>query len=75
MSQQTVLTIAGMSCQHCVRAVDEALRAVPGVVVEKVEIGSAVLSHTEADGHAATEAALVAVTDAGYAPSVSDRAS
>lgn len=35
------LTIEGMTCEHCVRAVDMRLRATPGVEVEHVAIGSA----------------------------------
>ena len=35
------LTIEGMTCQHCVRAVEGRLRQTPGIEVEKVEIGSA----------------------------------
>ena len=35
------LTIEGMTCEHCVRAVDTRLRATPGVVVNRVAIGSA----------------------------------
>ena len=35
------LTIEGMTCQHCVRAVDGRLRKSPGVEVQSVEIGSA----------------------------------
>jgi len=35
------LTIDGMSCQHCVAAVNDALQAVDGVRVEHVGIGSA----------------------------------
>ena len=35
------LTIEGMTCEHCVRAVDTRLRATPGVEVEHVTIGSA----------------------------------
>jgi len=38
------LTINGMSCQHCVRAVREALDAVDGVTVSQVDIGSAQVS-------------------------------
>ena len=30
-----------MTCQHCVRAVDERLRKTPGVEVTRVTIGSA----------------------------------
>lgn len=35
------LTIEGMTCDHCVRAVDSRLRAAAGVEVERVAIGSA----------------------------------
>ena len=35
------LTIEGMTCAHCVRAVDGRLRRTEGVDVEKVDIGSA----------------------------------
>ena len=35
------LTIEGMTCQHCVRAVEQRLRKTPGVEVTGVTIGSA----------------------------------
>ena len=35
------LTIEGMTCEHCVRAVDGRLRRTPGVEVKGVSIGSA----------------------------------
>lgn len=35
------LTIEGMTCQHCVRAVDQRLRKTPGVEVTRITIGSA----------------------------------
>ena len=38
------LKIDGMSCGHCVRAVDQALRGLAGVRVEKVDVGSAVVA-------------------------------
>jgi copper chaperone len=39
------LTIEGMTCEHCVRAVDSRLRKTAGVQVERVEIGSADLRY------------------------------
>lgn len=42
------LTISGMSCGHCVRAVTGALAAQPGTTVESVGIGSAVVSYDPA---------------------------
>ena len=35
------LTIEGMTCEHCVRAVDTRLRRTPGIRVERVVVGSA----------------------------------
>jgi len=61
----TVLAITGMSCGHCVAAVKKTLAAVPGVVVDHVEIGSATLQFdaTKTDMAHITQA----VEDAGYA--------
>ena len=39
--QHLHLTIEGMTCDHCVRAVDARLRKTAGVQVERVAIGSA----------------------------------
>lgn len=62
------IEIQGMTCQHCVRAVREALTAVDGVNVERVGIGSAVVAY---DPARTTPAALVgAVTGQGYAASI-----
>ena len=41
------LEVSGMSCDHCVRAVREALDSVPGVNVEQVEVGTATVSFDE----------------------------
>jgi copper chaperone CopZ len=38
---RTTLAIEGMSCGHCVRAVNDALQALDGVQVEETTIGSA----------------------------------
>jgi copper chaperone len=37
------LTIEGMTCEHCVRAVRNRLTDTPGVEVEQVDVGSAVI--------------------------------
>jgi len=58
------LTISGMSCQHCVRAVREALDAVAGVSASQVDIGSAQVSFDPALVSVAT--IEDAVRDAGY---------
>lgn len=69
------LDIAGMSCGHCVAAVERALAAVPGVRVHRVAVGAASVAlepGTATD--AATDAVLAAVHDAGYGARVADAA-
>jgi copper chaperone len=36
--QETEIKVGGMSCQHCVAAVDRAVRAVPGVTGASVDL-------------------------------------
>ncbi|MDY6943610.1 MAG: cation transporter [Pseudomonadota bacterium] len=58
------LKIEGMTCGHCAKAVENALKAVPGVkrVIEvDVTKGEAVI-----EGDAKTEALIAAVTEEGY---------
>ncbi|HUF30176.1 MAG TPA: heavy-metal-associated domain-containing protein [Gemmatimonadaceae bacterium] len=58
------LTIEGMTCEHCVRAVRGALDKVPATEVESVEIGSATVKY---DPTLVNEETLVeAVADEGY---------
>lgn len=58
------LDIQGMSCDHCVRAVREALAGVDGAQVESVEIGSATVTYDPA--RTSSEAIANAVSDEGY---------
>ena len=39
------LNIEGMTCEHCVRAVDGRLRKTPGVQVDKVVVGAVDLQY------------------------------
>ena len=58
------LEIAGMSCDHCVRAVRSALQSLPAVTSVDVRIGSA---RIETNGSADTLASVArAIEDAGY---------
>ena len=62
---QTVsLEVSGMSCGHCVAAVEKALKSVNGVDVTKVEVGKATVSLDPEI--ASVEEVLEAVEDAGY---------
>jgi copper chaperone len=63
----TTLKITGMNCQHCVRAVTEALEAVPGVTGVAVDLASGLAQVQGEPQDEADSAALVAaVQAAGY---------
>ena len=59
----TTVSIAGMTCAHCVRAVFTSLAGVPGIHRADVSIGQAVIEH---DGSVPAEAIRAAVALAGY---------
>lgn len=59
----TRIRIAGMSCQHCVRAVFTALTPVTGITSADVGIGAATIEH---DGRVTMEALREAIAVAGY---------
>ncbi len=68
MSERTVVSIEGMTCQHCVRAVEQALEELTGVESSDVAIGSATVRY---DASAVgTDAILDAIADAGYSPAL-----
>jgi copper ion binding protein len=58
------LHIDGMSCDHCVRAVRNALQEVNGVTVEQVKVGSATVTYDPA--RATRQEIVEAVNDEGY---------
>ncbi|MHB8070750.1 MAG: heavy-metal-associated domain-containing protein [Candidatus Cryosericum sp.] len=62
-----LINIKGMSCNHCVMHVTEALKEVPGVsdVVVNLKDGTAVVETTAA---VTDEALAAAITDVGYTP-------
>lgn len=56
--------INGMTCGHCVAAVDKELRTVPGVVAVQVDLAAGTATVT---GEGFTDAAVAAAVDeAGY---------
>jgi copper chaperone len=59
------LEIEGMSCDHCVAAVAEALGELPGVSVDQVRVGEARVSYDP--DQVSPEQIALAVEDAGYA--------
>jgi copper chaperone len=62
--ETTTLTIGGMSCGHCVKAVEAALGGVEGVRVRSVEVGTATVSYDPA--LAGPERLAAAVEEEGY---------
>ena len=64
--ERLTMQIDGMSCGHCVKAVREALAELPGVEVERVDVGSATVSYDPS--HTPATQLADAVRDAGYEP-------
>lgn len=64
MTRTETLSIAGMSCAHCVRAVRSALESVPGLTVDDVRVGEAQVRYEE--GVVPREAIAEAVDREGY---------
>lgn len=62
--QNITITISGMSCGHCINAVNKALAGVPGIAVKSVQIGRAELQVP--DGPDAAAPAQAAIEAAGY---------
>ena len=60
MSKVT-LHIEGMTCGHCLNAVNRALATQPGTSIESVQMGRAVVETS-----LAPEALVAAIEDAGY---------
>jgi copper ion binding protein len=58
------IEIEGMSCNHCVAAVAEALGELPGVSVDNVRIGEALVSYQP--DQVSPDQIVLAVEDAGY---------
>lgn len=58
------LTIEGMTCSHCVRAVEGRLNRTPGVEVKNVDVGSADLRFDPARTN--VEQIAEAIADEGY---------
>jgi copper chaperone len=62
--RRATLHIEGMTCGHCLNAVNRALSAVPGVRIDAVRIGRADVSYD--DTTTTTSDLEAAVAEAGY---------
>jgi copper chaperone CopZ len=70
--KQTTLQIDGMSCGHCVTAVNDALGRLPGVALESVRIGRADLSYD--DQVVDLQRIIATLEETGYRATAGDRA-
>jgi len=64
-TSQADFAISGMTCASCVRRVEKALAAVPGVTSASVNLATE-RAHVEAAGRVAQDAIIAAVAAAGY---------
>ena len=64
MSHTEPLAIDGMTCEHCVRAVREALDGIDGVEVESVRVGEARVRVD--DTRASRDGIAAAIEEEGY---------
>lgn len=56
--QSMAFTITGMSCGHCLNAVNQALASVPGITLNSVRIGRAEVGLPDGVGGDAVKAAI-----------------
>lgn len=70
MQRRIGLQIGGMSCDHCVSAVRDALERVPGASVDELTIGGATVSFDPA--RTSPDKLVRAVADAGYTAELLD---
>ena len=68
--ERLTLTIEGMTCEHCVRAVRGRLEHTPGVKVDDVQIGTATLDFDPAKTN--VDDIEEAIADEGYTAFVAD---
>ncbi len=68
MSETLVFDVKGMTCDHCVHAVTEAAKSVPGVTAAHVDLASN-LAKVEGEGFDA-ERIIAAIEEEGYEAAV-----
>ncbi|MDA8368583.1 MAG: copper ion binding protein [Nocardiopsaceae bacterium] len=61
----TTITVTGMTCEHCVKAVKEEVAALPGVTSVDVELGSGRVT-IDSDAPLTREQLESAIDEAGY---------
>jgi copper chaperone len=64
--EKTVLNVDGMSCEHCARAVTNAVSGVSGTKDVSVDLKNGTVSFSYDSGKAALDAVAAAITEEGY---------
>jgi len=64
--EKVVLNVKGMSCEHCVRAVTNAVAAIAGTSGVQVDLKAGTVSFGFDSGKAALDAIEAAITEEGY---------
>jgi copper ion binding protein len=65
MSTTSTWTVTGMTCEHCVRAVDEEVSAIEGVTAVEVDLASGQVT-VESEVPLDSASVVAAVDEAGY---------
>lgn len=70
--ETTLVTVTGMTCEHCTAAVTEELMQIENVEAVRIDLVAGGTSPVEVDSHGALDGDAVAeaVTEAGYTVSV-----
>lgn len=61
-----ILTVEGMSCNHCKNAVEKAVLGLPGVLAANVDLGAKTLTVEFDTGKSKLEDIKAAIDEAGY---------
>ncbi len=64
--EKNVIKVEGMSCQHCVKAVNGAVSALPGVANVTVDLEAKTVSVEHDPGQSSLNAIKAAIEDQGY---------
>jgi len=64
--EKTVLKVDGMSCEHCVKAVTNAVSGISGTQDVSVDLKNGTVSFNFDSGKAALDAVAAAITEEGF---------
>jgi len=63
---KVILNVSGMSCEHCVKAVNNALSAIPGVTNITVSLKDGTASFSHDSTRSSLDAVKAAIIEEGY---------